>query len=95
MIVEEWVVTPRRGADWQGYIKQMQQIMKRQGIPYRCFTEETGVVGRVHSLIEFPSLADRDKFWSNLPNDAEALAAKNEEVWDMAILEHHYYNVFV
>lgn len=95
MIVDAWVVTPRRGADWQSYIKQMHQLMKRLGIPYRCFVEETGVVGRVHAFLEFPSLADREKYFGKLPDDAKALGAKNEEIWDTATMEHQIYTVFI
>ena len=95
MIVEEFACLPRPGADWQGQTKQLHQVLKRLGIPFRVYTEETGLVRRVHFFLEFPSLAEREKFWSKPPSDVSAITEKNPDYWDLDTLEHHYYNVFI
>ena len=94
MIVEVFVDTPLQGKDWNGAItKPWKQIMRRLGINFRAMTPEDGILNRALAVFEWASFDDREKFWNNLPEDAQALLAKRKDYIAETALEHYYYRV--
>ena len=93
MIVEVWVDTPLPGAEWGKLMKQWVSIMKRVGVNWRLLTPECGVLNRVLHVVEWASLADREKFYRKLPEDAQPILAKRKDFFDVSAFEHYYYNV--
>ena len=94
MLVDLYVHKLLPGADpeFQRRVKDWLQICRRLKITCRVFTPETGSqMDRVFVAVEFPSYADREKFWSNMPEDMKAWVAKMADIYDLSALEHHYF----
>ena len=67
--------------------------MKRLGVNWRMLTPEVGVLNRVFHVVEWASLANREKLYSKLPEDARSVVAKRKDIFDVSAFEHYYYNV--
>lgn len=74
-------------------MKEWVALMKRLGVNWRLLTPECGVLNRVLHVVEWASFADREKFYSKLPEEALAIVAKRKDFFDGLAFEHHYYNV--
>ena len=93
MIIEVWIDVPLPGADWGSLMKEWVALMNRLGVNWRLLTPECGVLNRVLHVVEWASYADREKFYSKLPDEASKILVKRKDFFDEAAFEHYYYNV--
>ena len=93
MIVEVWVDTPLPGADWRKLVVEANKVFKRLRINYRCLTPEFGVLNRILHVVEWATLEDRERYWSRIPPEHQAINEMRKGLFDETALEHYYYRV--
>jgi hypothetical protein len=96
MLVEVYVEKLLPGAEpvWRQRAKAWQEAMKRLGVRCKILRPETGsTMNRVLAVFEWASMADRDKFWNEKPQDVQTIVDNRKDIYDLDAVEHYYYRV--